>query len=84
MPILRLTVRIGASGIHVISPQGTVDITDMGRQQRGAFAEELSEALGLEQERQTRSRRGRKEFRRKVQAAGHRGGRTEHQGRNAQ
>jgi hypothetical protein len=72
---LGLTIRMGASGTHVISPQGTVDITDMGRQQRGAFAEEISKALGLEQERQTRSRRGRQEFRRKVQASGHRGGR---------
>lgn len=81
---LGLTIRMGASGTHVISPQGTVDITNMGRQQRGAFAEEISKALGLEKERQARSRRGRKEFRRKVQAAGHRGNRHEHQGRNVQ
>jgi hypothetical protein len=72
---LGLTIRMGASGTHVISPQGTVDITDMGRQQRGAFAEEISKALGLEQERQTRSRRGWKEFRRKLQALDRRGGR---------
>jgi hypothetical protein len=81
---LGLTIRMGASGTHVISPQGTVNITDMGRQQRGAFAEEISKALGLEQERRTRGRRGRKEFRRNVQTAGHRGNQHEHQGRNAQ
>jgi hypothetical protein len=72
---LGLTIRMGASGTRVLSPQGTVDITNMGRQQRGAFAEEISRVLGLEQERQTRSRRGWQEFRRKVQAAGHPGGR---------
>jgi hypothetical protein len=66
---LGLAIRMGASGTHVISPQGTVDITNMGRQQRGAFAEEISKALGLEQKLQTRSRRGWKEFRRKVSQA---------------
>lgn len=66
---LGLTIRMGASGTHVISPQGTVDITNMGRQQRGAFAEEISRVLGLEQELQPRGRRGRQEFRRRVSRA---------------
>ncbi len=79
---LGLTIRMGASGTHVISPQGTVDITDMGRQQRGAFAEEISKALGMEQERKTRSRRGRQEFRREMSGAERR--RHEHQGSKRQ
>jgi len=79
---LGLTIRMGASGTHVISPQGTVDITEMGRQQRGAFAEEISKALGLEQELQPRGRRGWKELRRRVSGAERR--RLEHQGSKRQ
>ena len=50
MASLGITIRMGASGTHVLSPAGNVDITAMSRQQRGAFAEEISKALGLEKE----------------------------------
>ena len=76
MAALGLTIRMGASGTHVISPAGSVDITNMTRQQRGAFAEEVSKALGLEKELEKEKRRGHRKFMRKVDRA------RRNQGRN--
>ena len=76
MATLGITIRMGASGTHVLSTAGNVDITSMSRQQRGAFAEEISKALGLEKEVETERRKGHLRFMRKVDRA------RRNQGRN--
>lgn len=66
MATLGITIRMGASGTHVLSPVGNVDITSMSRQQRGAFAEEISKALGMEREREKERRKRHRKFVSKV------------------
>ena len=69
MASLGITIRMGASGTHVLSPAGNVDITAMSRQQRGAFAEEISKALNLEKELENERRIRHRKFMRKVDRA---------------
>ena len=57
MSKLGITIRKGASGFTLSSPEGAFDLSSLNRAQLGEAAATLSEALGLEQRHQHQPRR---------------------------